>query len=276
MDLSRKKEELRKIAGTSEFQKSNFQEQPFCLNTNYHITSMEPEECTVFKSAMAPLRLCFHAFNKEEKDKSEVRYKVIFKSGDDLRQDQLIIQMITLMDSLLKGVNVDCQLTPYKVLACSKSDGFLEFVPDSGTLQDILKNEGTLTNFFKKLADEQKMKDEIKSNLISGNEAAKKNNLSEMILNNFIDSCAGYCVITYFLGIGDRHKENLMITNRGKYFYPWQIFYKIISFILGKFFHIDFGFILGKDPKVYPPPLKLCSEMVEGKKNKNNYNILFS
>lgn len=33
---------------------------------------------------------------------------------------------------------------------------------------------------------------------------------------------------------------------------------------LGQFFHIDFGFILGKDPKVLPPPLKLCSEMVEG------------
>jgi len=216
MDLSRKKEELRKIAGTSEFQKNIFQEQSFCLNTNYHITSMEPEECTVFKSAMAPLRLCFHAYNVEEKEKGDIRYKVIFKSGDDLRQDQLIIQMITLMDSLLKGVNVDCQLTPYKVLACSKSDGFLEFVPDSNTLQEILLKEGTLTNFFKKIADEQRIKDE---NL-------KKNNLSEIILNNFVDSCAGYCVITYFLGIGDRHKENLMITNRGLF-----LFFLFIKFI---------------------------------------------
>ncbi|CAN0428953.1 unnamed protein product, partial [Hapterophycus canaliculatus] len=35
------------------------------------------------------------------------RAQVIFKSGDDLRQDQLIMQMISLMDSLLKRVNLD-------------------------------------------------------------------------------------------------------------------------------------------------------------------------
>ncbi|CAM9876523.1 unnamed protein product, partial [Laminaria digitata] len=35
---------------------------------------------------------------------------VIFKSGDDLRQDQLIMQMISLMDSLLKRVNLDLRL----------------------------------------------------------------------------------------------------------------------------------------------------------------------
>ena len=28
-------------------------------------------------------------------------------------------------------------------------------------------------------------------------------------------------------------------------------------------FHIDFGFILGRDPKPYPPPMKLTKEMLE-------------
>lgn len=64
-------------------------------------------------------------------------------------------------------------------------------------------------------------------------------------MTNYIYSSAGYCVLTYFLGIGDRHLENLLINNEGK------------------MFHIDFGFILGKDPKPYPPPFKLCPEMVE-------------
>lgn len=32
----------------------------------------------------------------------------------------------------------------------------------------------------------------------------------------------------------------------------------------GNLFHIDFGFILGRDPKPFPPPFKLCQEMVQG------------
>ncbi|CAI9756282.1 unnamed protein product [Fraxinus pennsylvanica] len=28
-------------------------------------------------------------------------------------------------------------------------------------------------------------------------------------------------------------------------------------------FHVDFGFILGRDPKPFPPTMKLCKEMVE-------------
>ena len=31
----------------------------------------------------------------------------------------------------------------------------------------------------------------------------------------------------------------------------------------GALFHIDFGYILGRDPKPFPPPMKLCKEMVE-------------
>jgi phosphatidylinositol kinase/protein kinase (PI-3 family) len=31
----------------------------------------------------------------------------------------------------------------------------------------------------------------------------------------------------------------------------------------GQLFHIDFGYILGHDPKPYPPPMKIVREMVE-------------
>lgn len=45
-------------------------------------------------------------------------------------------------------------------------------------------------------------------------------------------------------------------------------------FILGRLFHIDFGYILGRDPKPLPPPMKLSKEMVEamGGTNSDHFN----
>ena len=44
----------------------------------------------------------------------EARRAVIYKKGDDLRQDQLVVQMFSLMDRLLKREALDLRLTPYK------------------------------------------------------------------------------------------------------------------------------------------------------------------
>lgn len=50
------------------------------------------------------------------------RYQVIYKRGDDLRQDQLVVQIFSLMDRLLKRENLDLRLTPYRRAPFTLSD----------------------------------------------------------------------------------------------------------------------------------------------------------
>merc|ERR1712203_470078 len=76
--------------------------------------------------------------------------RVMVKEGDDLRQDQLVLQLIILMDSILKKYGLDLQLTPYQVIALSTNDGIIEFVAGSCNLSTILKDHNNdIQQFFR-------------------------------------------------------------------------------------------------------------------------------
>jgi phosphatidylinositol kinase/protein kinase (PI-3 family) len=53
--------------------------------------------------------------------------EVMFKNGDDLRQDILTLQLIQIMDKIWLDNNMDLKITPYKTVGTNCMQGFLEF-----------------------------------------------------------------------------------------------------------------------------------------------------
>ncbi|KAF7721959.1 Phosphatidylinositol (PI) 3-kinase [Apophysomyces ossiformis] len=208
---------------------------PLPLDPTKEVCGILPEKSGIFNSNLQPLRLTFVC-----KDGSE--YPVIYKTGDDLRQDQLVIQIITLMDKLLRKENLDLKLTPYKVLATGPEHGLVQFIPSKPLAAVLNEHQNNVLSFFRQHHPDSG------PNSIYGIDA--------QVMETYIRSCAGYCVITYLLGVGDRHLDNLLLSPEGH------------------LFHVDFGFILGRDPKPFPPPMKLCKEMIEamGGANSPYYN----
>lgn len=203
-------------------QLAKFQPLPMPVDPKVFVTGLIPEKASIFKSSLMPMHLTF-----ERADGGE--YSVIFKHGDDLRQDQFVIQIIVLMDRLLQQENLDLNLTPYRVLATSQQCGMIQFIPSQPLATILATCGGNLHNYLRRFHPD----------------SAGPFGIHPLVMEAYIRSCAGYCVITYLLGIGDRHLDNLLLTQTGQ------------------LFHVDFGYILGRDPKHFAPPMKLCKEMVE-------------
>ncbi|KAK1750281.1 kinase-like domain-containing protein [Echria macrotheca] len=206
---------------------------PLPLDPSVEIIGVAPEDTVVFKSSLHPIKVAF-------KTTAGRKYPVLFKTGDDLRQDQLVIQIITLMDNLLQKENLDLKLSPYKILATSTTAGLSQFVPS-------MSFQGISSKFRNNPALAYLKQNNPDSHGPLG--------LRKETLDTFVKSCAGYCVITYILGVGDRHLDNLLLAPDGH------------------FFHADFGYILGRDPKPFAPAMKLSKEMVDcmGGSNSEHY-----
>lgn len=195
---------------------------PLPLDPTVMVTGIDSSKAHVMKSSLSPYIIPF-------KTSTGSTYNVLFKMGDDLRQDQLVIQIITLMDRLLRKENLDLKLTPYRVLATAPLAGGMQFITSSSVTGAIQKHK-SLLNY-------------LKSN---NPDSSEQLGVRRQAMDTYVKSVAGYCVITFLLGVGDRHSENLLITPDGH------------------FFHADFGYILGRDPKPFAPLFKLSREMIDG------------
>ena len=189
------------------------------LDPNVVVKGIIPSQATLFKSSLTPARLTF------VREDSNENYVTIFKFGDDLRQDQLILQIITLMDRILKQENLDLKLTPYRVLASSASHGFVQYI-ESSSVAEILQAESSIQSYFRKH---------------NPSETAPYG-IHPEVMDTYVKSCAGYCVVTYLLGVGDRHLDNLLLT---KVSYQGRM-QKILAQTLRNFYSQNFQMQLNK------------------------------
>ncbi|KAK5619422.1 Phosphatidylinositol 4,5-bisphosphate 3-kinase catalytic subunit delta isoform [Crenichthys baileyi] len=182
------------------------------LNPSVILFEICADKCRFMDSKMKPLWLMY----KNPLEQADM-VGIIFKSGDDLRQDMLTLQMIRLMENLWKKEGLDLRMIPYGCLSTGNKSGLIEIVKNSDTIANIQRNSSNSA------ATAAFNKDALLNWLKSKNPGDKL----DQAIEEFTLSCAGYCVATYVLGIGDRHNDNIMIRETGQ------------------LFHIDFGHFLG-------------------------------
>ncbi|XP_061539060.1 phosphatidylinositol 4,5-bisphosphate 3-kinase catalytic subunit alpha isoform-like isoform X2 [Phycodurus eques] len=191
------------------------------LNPAHQLGNLRLEECRIMSSAKRPLWL-----NWENPDiMSELLFQnneIIFKNGDDLRQDMLTLQIIKIMENIWQNQGLDLRMLPYGCLSLGDCVGLIEVVRSSHTIMQIQCKGGLKGALqFNSNTLHQWLRDK------------NKGEMYDMAVDLFTRSCAGYCVATFILGIGDRHNSNIMVKDDGQ------------------LFHIDFGHFLDHKKKKF-------------------------
>lgn len=182
------------------------------LDPALNVESIDIDPCCVFPSKTLPIKLVF----RSPEDAAE-NIEVIYKAGDDLRQDMLMLSVIRLMDKLWLESGMDLKMLTFKCIATGPNRGFIEAVRDVSTLRKIQTDHSGVAGAF--------------SNRTITDWLWKHNpsrNQYKAAVDNFTKSCAGYCVATYVLGVGDRHNDNILVST------------------MGHMLHIDFAKVLGR------------------------------
>ncbi|GMH84929.1 hypothetical protein TrVE_jg10193 [Triparma verrucosa] len=162
---------------------------------------------------------------------------IIVKAYDDLRQEQMVAQIVKAIGNILKEAKVPVYTRPYDIIATQLggTGGLIEAVPDTVSIDSLKRRDPsftTLDDFFVRHFGRG-----VRSS--QGYRKARR---------NFVASMAGYAVICYLLQIKDRHNGNILLDNEGH------------------IVHIDWGFVFmsspGKNLNFEAAPFKLTSEFV--------------
>ncbi|KAG7370685.1 phosphatidylinositol 3- and 4-kinase [Nitzschia inconspicua] len=180
-------------------------------------------------------RMLEEAKNKPKDVQLEV-VSLMSKSNDDLRQEVFVMQMIHYYKSVFVDADLPLWLKTYRILSTSGSTGLIQVLVDATSIDGLKKSEGYpaeggLRKYFE--------------NVYGGPESKS----FKAAQRNFMTSLAAYSIVSYLLGLKDRHNGNIMIDTRGHLIY------------------IDFGFAMGMAPghefSMERAPFKFTQEYVE-------------
>jgi hypothetical protein len=174
---------------------------------------------TPINSFAKPNAIKFNFKEKEQgAEEDETVVSCIFKTFDDIRRDNLSLQIIRMFQEIFAIEKLDLFLFPYKTISTRTGNdktigGIIEVVPNTFSRDQIGKeNKYSLYEFFK-----EKYGSELGT-------------LFQEARENFVKSMAAYSVVSYILQIKDRHNGNILIDQ------------------MGRLIHIDFGFIFSISP----------------------------
>lgn len=181
----------------------------------------------------------FRMLEEIKKKPKDVQLEVISlmsKSNDDLRQEVFVMQMIHYYKSVFVDAGLPLWLKTYRILSTSSSTGLIQVLVDATSIDGLKKSEGYpaeggLRKYFENTYGGPNSK---------SFKAAQR---------NFMTSLAAYSIVSYLLGLKDRHNGNIMIDTRGHLIF------------------IDFGFAMGMAPghefSMERAPFKLTKEYIE-------------
>ncbi|XP_045451535.1 serine/threonine-protein kinase Tor-like [Melitaea cinxia] len=200
----------------------------------------------VIKSKQRPRRLTIQGSDGKQ-------YMFLLKGHEDLRQDERVMQLFGLVNTLLQADpstnRHDLAIQRYAVVPLSPNSGLIGWVPQCDTLYNLVSdyrdkksNKLTLTKeqqiMMNMASDYQKLmlkhKVEVFEYTLSqtpGNDLSRllwlKSPSAEAWFErrtNYTRSLAVMSMVGYILGLGDRHPSNIMLHR-----------------VTGKVLHIDFG-----------------------------------
>jgi len=157
---------------------------------------------------------------------------IIIKAGDNCRQELLALQLVRTFADIYRNAGVRCWIRDFDILTTNTHSALIEAVTDAPSIHALKSRSPrgmTLRQHFERKFG------------VGTPEFRKAQ-------NNFVESLAGYSILTYVLQVKDRHNGNILLHDDGH------------------LIHIDFNYMLSTSPggiNFESSPFKLTKEYLE-------------